>query len=392
MAYFKSSDPLDERVAIRRVFNTLRVIVAVAIAAVFLYCRNQFCEAWLAMLIASGATVCGAFLGFLFGIPRSGQSNGEVKGYQPNTNLEEVSDWLTKIIIGVSLVELGDIQRKLNETIHSLTGSFSNGEDAYGFIWALLLFFFCYGLIGGYLITRIFLPRIFAKADQSGMVNVEQAQNIARDAAQEVIENQSQKNAHANKLIEYQLSMSGHTIPVEENDLREAIAGASQNVRSEIFFRARRFRMDLEYGTPAQRDLLTRVLPVFDALIADDERLNKPAQYHSNYAQRAFVLLHLNSPDFENARRALDKAIEVRDRIKDVDHKHYELCRAIANIGLWKFHFPDGKAYDAAIEADLRTAFTEITELYSNQHRAWILEWIKAKDIKDLPVPSEPTA
>ena len=51
-------------------------------------------------------------MGFLFGIPRTVQSSTRSTGatqYQANTNLEQVSDWLTKIIVGISLVEIGRI-------------------------------------------------------------------------------------------------------------------------------------------------------------------------------------------------------------------------------------------------------------------------------------------
>lgn len=77
----------------------------------------------LAVSIAS--TMVGALLGFLFGIPRSlqqqpaGPPTASDAGQQPdgkprlaglqafrnNTSLEEISDWLTKIIIGIGLVQ-----------------------------------------------------------------------------------------------------------------------------------------------------------------------------------------------------------------------------------------------------------------------------------------------
>ena len=63
-------------------------------------------------------TVGGAFC-FLFGIPKILQSdrlpedtpNSAVIGYrqQVNTNLTEISDWLTKIIVGLSLINLAKI-------------------------------------------------------------------------------------------------------------------------------------------------------------------------------------------------------------------------------------------------------------------------------------------
>jgi hypothetical protein len=64
------------------------------------------------VVIGSAAFVIGGIVGFLFGIPRTLWSSTPSTGatqYQGNTNLEQVSDWLTKIIVGVSLVEIGRI-------------------------------------------------------------------------------------------------------------------------------------------------------------------------------------------------------------------------------------------------------------------------------------------
>ena len=68
------------------------------------------------VVIGSSAFLIGGLVGFLFGIPRTVQSSTPSTGatqYQGNTNLEQVSDWLTKIIVGVSLVEIGRVMPAL---------------------------------------------------------------------------------------------------------------------------------------------------------------------------------------------------------------------------------------------------------------------------------------
>lgn len=63
-------------------------------------------------LIASASFLAGGLVGFLFGIPRAVQGSTAPSGatqYQANTNLEQVSDWLTKIIVGVGLVQIGRV-------------------------------------------------------------------------------------------------------------------------------------------------------------------------------------------------------------------------------------------------------------------------------------------
>src|SRR5215831_16764829 len=68
---------------------------------------------------ALACTTAGGAFGFLFGIPKilqsdrlpEGSTNSTVIGYrqQVNTNLTEISDWLTKIIVGLSLISLSNI-------------------------------------------------------------------------------------------------------------------------------------------------------------------------------------------------------------------------------------------------------------------------------------------
>ena len=62
------------------------------------------------LLIGTAAFSIGGFLGFIFGVPRTGTTDAAV---QSNTNLEQVSDWLTKIVVGVSLVNAYRINAQL---------------------------------------------------------------------------------------------------------------------------------------------------------------------------------------------------------------------------------------------------------------------------------------
>src|SRR5215467_1406061 len=88
-----------------------------------------------ALLGAAFASI-GALLGFIFGIPRSPKVQAATQGatqppstpsgsststaaqpddnrFTPNTNLEEISDWLTKILVGAGLVQLAVLPQQL---------------------------------------------------------------------------------------------------------------------------------------------------------------------------------------------------------------------------------------------------------------------------------------
>ncbi|WP_250486982.1 hypothetical protein [Caballeronia sp. GaOx3] len=83
-----------------------------------------------------------------------------------NTNLEQISDWLTKIIVGVTLVESKEVIQRLKAAGHVIGQSLgSTYPDS--FAMALLIYFFTSGLLGSYLLTRLFLQRAFNDASMS---------------------------------------------------------------------------------------------------------------------------------------------------------------------------------------------------------------------------------
>lgn len=125
--------------------------------------------------------VVGALLGFLFGIPRvlqkESQSEGPRSNADPkadvfsrstyqlvvNTNLDDVSDWLTKIVVGVGLVELRKIPALLVRLARLIAGEL--GATQVPFIIAVIVYFTIVGFMSGYLTTRMFVQRAFRIAD-----------------------------------------------------------------------------------------------------------------------------------------------------------------------------------------------------------------------------------
>lgn len=106
-----------------------------------------------AALIASASFLAGGMVGFLFGIPRAVQGSTAASGaaqYQANTNLEQVSDWLTKIIVGVGLVQIGRIIPGLTRLADSMKAPLGGQASSAAFGLALTIsnvflgFFFFY--------------------------------------------------------------------------------------------------------------------------------------------------------------------------------------------------------------------------------------------------------
>jgi hypothetical protein len=123
------------------------------------------------LIISFACIMAGSVIGFLFAIPRLSNQNSKEQDdgsrhsyYSDNTNLEEISDWLTKIIVGVSLVEFKSILGKLSDASHTLSTAFSgglnSGADYYAFSFGCILFFSFSGFVMGYVWTRLIFPKM----------------------------------------------------------------------------------------------------------------------------------------------------------------------------------------------------------------------------------------
>jgi len=154
----------------------------------------------LSFAIVFAAAAIGCLLGFLFGIPKSlqisrsgnnpppagehaGQNavsaqNGTSKfgGFANNTSLEEISDWLTKIIIGLGLVQFETFLTKLN-SISIYTAAFLASKEipqpitfdaklSSPYFFALIIVGLISGCIFAYLETRTRLKLLFVGTEQ----------------------------------------------------------------------------------------------------------------------------------------------------------------------------------------------------------------------------------
>jgi hypothetical protein len=173
----------DENLDVKWVVMFTTFISTIIISALILFSLNVFIKTTpkvagieifsVTLLIAIASALVGMLLGFIFGIPRShqiSQNNGQGTGsetselshFSVNTNLEQISDWLTKIIVGVGLIEMNQI----SAGFYKLVTFFSKGiglEQKETIIFVLIIASLVLGFLFGYLITRIYLTRAFSR-------------------------------------------------------------------------------------------------------------------------------------------------------------------------------------------------------------------------------------
>ena len=118
------------------------------------------------LLISGASLVFGGLGGFLFGIPKVNKSpkndNDEIT---TNTNLEEVSDWLTKLLLGATLSQVDKILNWINHISHSIANHIAAMGDETSFINSIIAYFTICGFLIGYLTTRLKLPKLFANVE-----------------------------------------------------------------------------------------------------------------------------------------------------------------------------------------------------------------------------------
>ena len=157
----------------------LAVIGLASVVCVALTTRTERPSAPLLWSLALSAASMG--VGFLFGIPKvlqgkkspdSAPANSigaevTARNYDQrvNTNLEEISDWLTKIIVGLGLVELRQLPAYIDRLALRVGLSFGDGQTFHTVGLAMILFFMPVGFLYGYLMTRLYLQGALARAE-----------------------------------------------------------------------------------------------------------------------------------------------------------------------------------------------------------------------------------
>jgi hypothetical protein len=162
--------------ATKKIGPALVVAAIVGILALALWAASEglseFSWSWalftqrlgLYLLVAAAAAAVGGVGGFLFGIPRAREISETVaqQGHDPtktrravlaaNTNLERVSDWLTTLLVGATLVQIKPITEWVGELGPKLK------DDPAGAVTPVtVVFFLAIGFLGVYLMTRLYL-------------------------------------------------------------------------------------------------------------------------------------------------------------------------------------------------------------------------------------------
>jgi hypothetical protein len=298
-----------------------------------------------AAVTAGAASAIGGALGFLFGIPKTVQSNGlagRPVRYLTNTNLEDISDWLTKIIVGVGLVQIARLPGALERLGEWLAPLYGGRPHSAAFAIVYVCYFSISAFLLLYLWTRSRLRGVLQAADVDLTEKIEDALSQREDA-----------NAKALSVTERQLN--GQTPPTQD-DLDAAIEEASPDWLVQIYRRAEEQRHETWRTDKAA---MARTIPVFRALIA----LDKKERFYRHFGSLAFALKDSAQPNYKAAVRLLTKTIRIRGVEDNAGLAMYEWNRAVCRIRLDP-EFAAGRPSDSKrtqlIADDLRIGYGQL--------------------------------
>jgi fumarate reductase subunit D len=303
------------------------------------------------ILIAGFSFISGVLTGYLFGLHPTGgsQKSGDQPATPaPQTNLVEIADWLTKIILGAGLVQLTRLPGPIWTFAKTMAlGVVLEGANVDGppvvaeapnpaMALAIMGFFSTCGLLYGYLWTRY-----------------EEA--VTSDAA---------GDAAALSLVNRWLNL--HPAPDDQTrlDMMEAVKSASSAAKMRIFLQAEQYRK------VSNEDVNDRSLPVFQALVeSDTERI-----FHRSRSQYALALIGKTKDpknpddDWRNALDLLNDAIRIRDSSGEPGWHEYEFARAVCRITLdsnFRKDLPSDAQTIQSVQADLNKA-KEVSDTTKN--------------------------
>lgn len=389
------------------------------------------------IMFAGASLFIGAVLGFLFGIPRTvtsdlqkapppanpslsattggaptasaaktygapDSSTSTATRYMPNPDLEQIADWLTKILVGVGLTQLGQIPGGLEQLKAALRNEI--GGDG-TFAVSLALYFVLCGFLIGFLWTRLYFPQALHWSDEASeamnrIYHVEErseqafsAAHTARLACERAVEDARERqdaDKAAVDLVIRQLTPWSGLPELNGDDLRTSLEKATPLTRERIFHEAATVRST---NWKANTDLMLRTIPIFQALIDID------STRFEYYGELGFAFKdkgdYRNDNDaYKAAVEALNQAIKLRPQGQlGTGAAWYEYLRAVCLIHLdkeFQNNRPTTGAAKLAICQDLETAAqTNLSDAMAQEHPA-LNDWIRLNKLeKEFPLPAQ---
>jgi hypothetical protein len=153
---------------------------------------------FIGLLLALASFITCFFTGTLFGMPKRNNQSRTKNDYAFNNSLVEISDWLTKIIVGLALINLKGIPGYfLNLGEYVSVSTKYKGELLNIYTISIVIYFGFLGLYIGYNYMRLVLSNKYKKADDR---LIRKALEEEKEKALKLKEESNQKDLKINQI------------------------------------------------------------------------------------------------------------------------------------------------------------------------------------------------
>jgi hypothetical protein len=118
-------------------------------------------------ITAAATLMVGGMLGFLFGLPRTLERVEAGAILATNGSLDQISDWLTKILVGLGLVQIGKLAHGIGRLSSDIAPALGAGMGGRTLATCILVYSLANGFLIGYLGTRILLSPLLKAAAEN---------------------------------------------------------------------------------------------------------------------------------------------------------------------------------------------------------------------------------
>ncbi len=271
-----------------RMLLRLQILAAFGCLLIFLYAwhfksTDLLRITGVGMLVAGASLLSGVLLGFIFAVPRVAvekekgksapnsknaddtETREHVSPITTNSNLVEISDWLTKIIVGVGLVELRSIPGELGKLAYYLgpglrpalcdpknpcsADYLGSGEAA---ALAIIIFFCSLGFLIGYIWTLLYFQ-----------------QDLERQfrALEQKVDHLRQSKVGADRILLAEVSLDNGSLTEAMSVIDEALQDDPNDGRA-VLTKARILKRQATGTNPPDREKLGQALALVERATA----------------------------------------------------------------------------------------------------------------------------
>jgi len=150
LVYVNGQEKDDDKIRATVVMDASIALIVGLVGITFW--QHETAGSWAAALLWSAACLSlGGLVGMLFGVPRS--ATGE-------SPIGQISDSLTKIIVGLGLTNLTKIPDQLYRWANYVSVGIGKEHASNQAALGMILYFVVLGFVGGYLLTNLFLQNL----------------------------------------------------------------------------------------------------------------------------------------------------------------------------------------------------------------------------------------